>query len=178
MVDSIAIGKAQKQFQKRYKKRTTHYALTSFFTNLLIFVVTGIVILGFILVPYQVYGDGMSPAITKDSIVIACPLSYEFRTPQRGDVIVSNNHLYRVIGLPGDKIQFNGGEIFINKKLVHEDYLDKGTLTFPVIGKTDDVYVPDDSYYVLCDNRLCYDDSRSGMMITKDSIKYKVLFIL
>ena len=83
--------------------------------------------------------------------------------PGYGDIIAffypvdpSRGLVKRVIGLPGDVIEIDGGRVMRNGDLLEEPYVsnvDKRTLK--------PVEVPDDSYYVLGDNRDVSNDSRN-----------------
>jgi signal peptidase I len=90
---------------------------------------------------------------------------YPFDPPARGDVIVfdpptnsDKPYIKRIIGLPGEEITFGDGHVFIDGKLLEEDYITEKTRC----GRSDtcDVVVPPDSVYVLGDNRGNSQDSR------------------
>ncbi len=117
------------------------------------------------------------------------------KNPQRGDLVVfktpvddRTDYIKRLIGLPGDTIQFIDGNIFLNsQKIVRKKINERltircGTVNFPVnafeetlpngvkytavynsLGtlQNSDVYnVPDNHYFLLGDNRDCSKDSR------------------
>lgn len=63
----------------------------------------------------------------------------------------------RVIGLPGDTVSFEDGNVYINGKRYEEDYLPAGTITDSTEGE---YTVPEDCFFVLGDNRLYSYDSR------------------
>ena len=62
----------------------------------------------------------------------------------------------RIIGLPGDHIQFRDGYVVINDQYCKEDYLDKEIET----NCTKEFTVPDNCYFMLGDNREKSNDSR------------------
>ena len=78
---------------------------------------------------------------SKNSIPFSPPLfkgRLFFTPPQRGDIIVfklpSSGHIdyiKRLVGLPGDRIQLKGGQLFINDKAVAEKPLGLGTGDLP-----------------------------------------------
>jgi signal peptidase I len=85
-----------------------------------------------------------------------------FYKPQRGDIVgfAMGNEIWvkRVIGLPGDKIEFLMGVILVNGEVLEEPYLPEGTYTY---GGTQEVYeVPEGYVFLLGDNREFSDDSR------------------
>ena len=118
-----------------------------------------------------------------------------FKEPQRGDLVVfktpSDNrtdYIKRLIGKPGDTLQFINGDIYLNKKKIIKKKVDEsmsircGKINFPVkiyeetlpngvkykavynsagtLQNTDVYTVPDDNYFLLGDNRDCSKDSR------------------
>jgi signal peptidase I len=78
-------------------------------------------------------GASMLPTFSPGTRVYAGPIS----TPlERGDIILVDDGnkeyaLKRIIGLPGEKLQFWRGYVFINRKMLREPYLAKHTYTCP-----------------------------------------------
>ncbi|HXC30608.1 MAG TPA: signal peptidase I [Stellaceae bacterium] len=74
----------------------------------------------------------MEPTVLKGEAVLIDPEAYRSRPPSRGDVVMligprdKNEHLFRIIGLPGEHIQLRGGQLFIDDREVPrrkiEDY--------------------------------------------------------
>lgn len=132
----------------------------------------------------KVDNTAMEPTITSGETVIYSRFSYRFAEPGRGEVIVFNMgsgtrvHISRVIGLPGDVININEqGNITVNQKPFVTPYSD-GTTTF-IPGQTTYPYtVPEDCYFVLCDNQNATMDSRfqSVGAVPKENIVGKVFF--
>ena len=118
-----------------------------------------------------------------------------FKEPQRGDLVVfktpSDNrtdYIKRLIGMPGDTLQFINGDIYLNKKKITKSKINEsmnircGKINFPVkiyeetlpngvkykavynsagtLQNTDVYTVPDNNYFLLGDNRDCSKDSR------------------
>ncbi len=117
------------------------------------------------------------------------------KEPNRGDLVVfktpadnRTDYIKRLIGLPGDSIQFINGEIFLNKKKILRAEIKEnlkvrcGNLSFPVtsfketlpngvmykavynkagtLKNSDEFIVPKDHFFFLGDNRDCSKDSR------------------
>ena len=96
-----------------------------------------------------------------------------FKEPKRGDVIVfktpSDNrtdYIKRLIGIPGDIVQFINGDLYINSNQVLKTIKSNGKTYFASyrtdvsISDTEKYIVPNDHYFFLGDNRDCSKDSR------------------
>lgn len=127
--------------------------------------------------------ESMLPTIQVNDKIIGNRLSYLFSDPKRGDIVIfkypddpSQNYVKRVIGLPGDVIEFENEHVYVNGTLLEEPYLDQDVITLPndKIAYT----VPDNSYFMMGDNREGSWDSRYWdiTFVTKDAILGKVLF--
>jgi signal peptidase I len=97
--------------------------------------------------------------------------SYLFGGPQRGDVAVfvappqpDADYIKRIIGLPGDTVSVQRGRVFINGAGLVEPYIQfPAEYNFPLDGTP--LVVPDDSYFVLGDNRPESLDSHFGWFV-------------
>ena len=81
----------------------------------------------------------------------------------------------RVIGLPGDVVEIKNGAVFVNDVELKEDYLPE-EMRDENLGP---YYVPDDSYFLLGDNRNISKDARVWTLnkfVKKKDIKAKVIF--
>ena len=93
-------------------------------------------------------------------------VSYRFSDPKRFDVIVFYPHgresddyyIKRVIGLPGETVQIKGNDIYINGKIIKENY-GKDPMTESGIA-AEPLKLGDDEFFVLGDNRAISEDSR------------------
>ena len=125
----------------------------------------------FVATPVRVDGDSMNPSLKNNQILLLNKMDRSFK---RFDIIVfnhnSNKLVKRIIGLPGDKVTYNDNKLYINDKLVKENYKRFNTDNF-----ISDV-VPKDMYYVLGDNRSNSLDSRYIGFISKDDIEGVVGF--
>jgi signal peptidase I len=143
-----------------------------------IFVVIFIIV--YIVTIQQVVGSSMQPTISDQDIVILNKVHYRFFNIKRFDVVSLkyNNTKYlikRVIGLPGDKIEYRDNQLYINGKEVTEGFLktDATTKDFSLetLGYEK---IPDDMYLVLGDNRENSLDSREIGLVKKKDIIGKV----
>ncbi len=72
----------------------------------------------------------MRPAVLNDDIVLVNRMIYDATTPKRGDIIVfkpngnenARSYIKRIIGLPGETVQIKDGKIYIDGKILEEDY--------------------------------------------------------
>ena len=124
----------------------------------------------------RIYGDSMSPALFDGDVVIARKTS----SLERGDICIfskdGNFLCKRVIGLSGDKISVDeNGVVSVNGEQLDEPYLNtqnlgKSTVDYPVT-------VPENSYFVMGDNRKTSIDSRSTVVgfVDERQIKGKLL---
>lgn len=74
--------------------------------------------------------------------------------------IGKTSYIKRVIGLPGDHVQIKDGAVYINGKKIEENYLNDSVKTESCGGVFTDVVVPENTVYVLGDNRPGSKDSR------------------
>ena len=88
--------------------------------------------------------------------------TYGLITPNRGDIVsfqMGNEYwTKRVIGLPGDTIEFVEDIVYVNGTELDEEYLPDDTVTRAYMQTV--YYVPEDCIFVLGDNRSCSNDSR------------------
>ena len=84
------------------------------------------------------------------------------------------SYIKRVIGVPGDHIVIENGNVYINDELYREDYLQPGVITNNGKGSCIDIIVPDNSVFVMGDNRSKSTDSRCFGCIPLEKIESKV----
>jgi len=145
----------------------------------IIFVIIVLVIAIYVVGLQQVVGSSMSTTFSNNDIVILDKISYRIINVKRGDVIAFNYAdtkylIKRVIGLPGDTIEFQGNKLYINNSYYSESYLNDDVVTEDFsLSDIGYVKIPDDMYFVLGDNRGDSMDSRDeavGLVSKKDII--------
>ncbi len=121
----------------------------------------------FLAQPRTVHGQSMEPNLHENERVILDLLSYRFRDPRRGEIIVielperhTDPLIKRVIGLPGETVEIKGGSVYINGQPLVEPYLNQTTL-----GNMAPQLVPEEHVFVLGDNRGASNDSRYFGMV-------------
>jgi signal peptidase I len=121
----------------------------------------------------------MEPNYHNNEYLFIEKLSYRFREPKRGEVIVfkyPNNHtinyIKRIIGLPGDSLRIENGSVYVNGELTAENYLPAGTKT--VLNRSPDtpyeIIIPAREFFVMGDNRSHSSDSREGWLVDENLI--------
>lgn len=160
----------------------------SFFWELVkIFLVAIVIIVPvryFLVQPFIVRGASMEPNFEHSDYLVIDELSYRWREPRRGEVIVfrfpdnpSQFFIKRVIGVPHDKISVEQGRVVVHNSQLEQgavidesDYLTSGTRT----GGDVTIELGDEEYFVLGDNRAASSDSRSWGVLPKDQIVGRV----
>ena len=123
--------------------------------RVLLLIITSVVLFGFILVPVKITGRSMEPTCYDGQVSLVNMFAYTWKEPQRGDVVAIKIDdkkqviLKRVIGMPGEKIAFHTGVVFINGKRLEEPYLTSaGAWEWP------EETLGNNMYFVTGDNRL------------------------
>ncbi|MEX0835301.1 MAG: signal peptidase I, partial [Nitriliruptor sp.] len=159
----------------------------------------------FVLQVFFIPSASMEPTLTVDDRMVVEKITYRFREPERGEIVVfegetesvprdegtatslvrgvgqflgvvpasARDFVKRVIGLPGDEIRIDGGEVFVNGVALDEPYkVEEDTDYGPVI-------VPDDRLFFLGDNRPNSSDSRRSLgFVERDNVVGRAVIIL
>ena len=130
----------------------------------------------------QNVGPSMSPTLENGDAFILNKLAYKVGKIKRGNVVVINNNdskylVKRVIGLPGETLEYKDHILYINGKKV-DDKFASITNDFSLEQSFNIYKIPDNCYFVMGDNRGSSLDSRRLGCFTKDDIKGKVTFSL
>jgi signal peptidase I len=158
--------------QPREKKTGFWHGIREWVQVIVIALVIALPIRFFVAEPFVVNGASMDPTFATGEFLIVDRLTYDFHSPQRGDVIVfeypndpSVFYIKRVIGLPGDTISIKDGcvpiqpggsttpAIMLDEPYVLADHASHDTGRFQKLGPT--------QYFVMGDNRAQSSDSRS-----------------
>lgn len=127
----------------------------------------------YVISPIRVNGTSMDPTLENGDIMILNKIGYRITKIKRFDIVVIKYKdellIKRVIGLPGEKIKYENNTLYVNGKKLDEKFEKSYTYNFSLkeIGSTT---VPDDSYFVLGDNREVSKDSRSIGFIDREDI--------
>lgn len=134
--------------------------------EVLIAVVIAFIIMQFIK-PTIVKESSMQPTLYENNYIILNKQAYNFGEPQRGDIIVFHTGLKlengkekmlikRVIGLPGETIAIDEGNVYIDGEILTEGYTKDGYTD----GYIESLTIPEGELFVMGDNRLVSIDSR------------------
>ncbi len=138
----------------------------------------------FVFAPVLVDGESMMPTLHDQNKMIVNKMAYCFSDPDRFDIVVfhatsEKDYIKRVIGVPGDTLEYKDDELYINNQQVDEPYLDQykseltgGNLTadFTLEDVTRKLTIPEDKYFVMGDNRRKSEDSRMIGLVDEDQI--------
>ncbi|MBA4535710.1 signal peptidase I [Bacillus aquiflavi] len=169
--------------KKELMKESTEY-LKAILIGIIIFVL----IRTFLFTNYIVNGESMMPTLEEGNKLIVNKISTQIGKLNRFDVIVfhateEEDYVKRIIGLPGDSVEYRNDQLYINGKKYDEPYLDhykrenqEGYLTENFFLKeiTGKNTVPGDMLFVLGDNRKGSWDSRDFGFIKIDQVVGKV----
>jgi len=145
-------------------------------------VLIAVVSIVFIYQPVKVEGTSMMPGLTDQERIFINKFTYRFGlgSIERGDTVVfefpgdtSKSYIKRVIGLPGDRIRIDRGQVYVNSQAIEEDYVEPDYRDD--VSKSEIVVEPD-RYYVLGDHRNSSSDSRVWGTVERKFIYGKAVF--
>lgn len=141
-----------------------------------VFIIVAVVLIRvFIFDPVRVDGSSMDTTLKDGQIMILNKIYYRKNDIKRFDIVVidegNRNIIKRVIGLPGEKVEYRDNKLYINDKELKDPYPSTETDNF-IITDIGIEKVPGDSYFVMGDNRANSLDSRSNEIgvVKKDMI--------
>ena len=154
--------------------------LGAWLRDLIISLVISAFIIVFIYQPVKVEGVSMMPSLEDQERIFVNKFVYRLEPISRGDVVVfryprdpSKSYIKRVIGVAGDRIRIDGGQVYVNGAALDEDYVPPAyddARSFP------ETVVPPHTYFVLGDHRSMSSDSREFGPVNQSSIYGKAVF--
>lgn len=155
----------------------------------LIIIIVVVIIRTFIITPVIVRGDSMDETLHDKEVLLLNKISYKVSNIKRYDIIVikdkDNDYIIkRVIGMPGDDIEYKNNKLYINGKKVNKTFTKDETEDFDleeICDINDDDCtngIPKGKYLVLGDNRDVSADSRIKGLINEKQIRGKTIIRL
>src|ERR1017187_1078299 len=147
-------------------------------------VLIAVVSIVFIYQPVKVEGTSMTPGLDDQERIFINKFTYRLGlvSIERGDTVVfrapadvdkDKSYIKRVIGLPGDRVRIERGQVYVNgltlvQHYIQDDYRDYSSMEEKV--------VPPGKYFVLGDHRNSSSDSRAWGWVPRESIYGKAVF--
>lgn len=146
-------------------------------------VFSGLIFGGWVTSGVEMASTAMEPTITKGKLVF-----YSRKIPggiRRGSIILfqapneEGPIIRRVVGLPGEKLEYRNGEVIVNDQKVEEKYLKMSDKEGPRVDVAapaafGPIVVPEGCYFVLGDNRMGARDSRTFLFVREEDVQGKV----
>ncbi len=146
-------------------------------------VLIAVILIVFIYQPVKVEGTSMMPTLTDQERIFINKFTYHFGlgSIERGDMVVfwfpldpSKSYIKRVIGVPGDTVRIEAGQVFVNGEALSEGYVPD---EYRDRVSWEEHRVPAGDYFVLGDHRSSSSDSRTWGFVKRDAIYGKAVFV-
>ncbi len=148
--------------------------------DLVVYLAISAFIIIFLYQPVKVEGTSMMPSLEDQERIFVNKFVYRLEPIERGDIVVfryprdpSKSYIKRVIGMQGDDIRIDGGQVYVNGKALDETYVPSeytDQRSYP------DIVVPPHCYFVLGDHRSMSNDSRDFGSVNQSFIYGKAVF--
>src|SRR5215471_11647761 len=164
------------------KPKTTKAAglFSAWMRDLIISLAISAFIIVFLYQPVKVEGTSMMPSLDDQERIFINKFVYRIEAIQRGDIVVfryprdpQKSFIKRVIGVAGDRVRIADGRVFLNGKMLVEDYV---PAAYEDVRSYPEIIVPSDSYFVLGDHRSLSNDSRDFGPVDASYIYGKAVF--
>lgn len=163
--------------------RTSIWSALSWVRDLAFSVLIAVILIVFIYQPVKVEGTSMMPTLTDQERIFINKFTYHLGlgSIERGDMVVfwfpldpSKSYIKRVIGIPGDRVYIDAGQVFVNDRALTETYVPED---YHDRVSWEEHRVPADQYFVLGDHRSSSSDSRTWGFVKRDAIYGKAVFV-
>jgi signal peptidase I len=154
--------------------------LTVWLRDLILSLAISAFIIVFIYQPVKVEGTSMMPLLSDQERIFVNKFVYRLEPISRGDVVVfryprdpSKSYIKRVIGVAGDRIRIDGGQVYVNGQEMDEEYVPPAYEDNRTYAE---IVVPPHCYYLLGDHRSMSNDSRDFGPVNQSYIYGKAVF--
>ena len=146
----------------------------------IIIIIVVVIIRSFVITPIQVDGMSMYSTLSDNEILILKKYNKNYK---RFDIVVFDYNgkklIKRIIGLPGETLEYKNNKLYINGKYVKEDFLNSYNKTYDFkLENLGYKKIPDNTYFVMGDNRINSTDSRIIGPVLKNQIDGKTNFAI
>jgi signal peptidase I len=148
--------------------------------DLLVSLAISAFIIIFLYQPVKVEGTSMMPGLEDQERIFVNKFVYRWEPIERGDIVVfryprdtTKSYIKRVIGLAGDRIRIENGQVYVNGRALDEDYVPSD---YADARSYPEIVVPKNSYFVLGDHRIMSQDSRDFGAVRDHLIYGKAVF--
>jgi signal peptidase I len=179
--DSTPVESHEKELPKETPRAGVWNAL-SWIRDLAFSVLIAIVSIVFIYQPVKVEGTSMMPGLMDQERIFINKFTYRFGlgSIERGDTVVfefpgdiTKSYIKRVIGLPGDHVRIDRGQVYVNDQPLTEEYVETDYRDDVSLRET---RVKPDEFFVLGDHRNSSSDSRVWGTVPRKYIYGKAVF--
>lgn len=131
-----------------------------------------VMIFTFVVAFHPVAGNSMTPTLAEGDIVMVSKFSHKLFSLKRNEIVIvkssdEKTYIKRIIGLPGEKVDYLNGVLYIDDKGYKEPFLSDDVITNNFLfedicskEKCPNGVIPENMYLVLGDNRIDSFDSR------------------
>jgi|SRR6266478_246916 len=182
IMQAVGAPRSQDDQRERASKAPARTApvLAVWLRDLIISLAISAFIIVFLYQPVKVEGTSMMPSLDDQERIFVNKFVYRWEPIERGDIVVfryprdpSKSYIKRVIGVPGDRIRIDSGQVYVNDEAIDEDYVPPAYTderSYP------ELVVPARSYFMLGDHRSMSNDSRDFGPVKDGYIFGKAVF--
>jgi len=156
-------------------------AVARWVRDLMISLFLSVIFIVFLYQPVKVEGTSMMPGLDDQERIFINKFVYHFGPIERNDIVVfhyprdtSKSYIKRVVGVEGDRIRIEDGQLYVNGKVIEESYV---PAEFHDWRSYPEVVVPQHGFFLLGDHRTSSNDSRDFGPVDQRYIYGKAVFV-
>jgi len=182
-MDDVTMTPGSEAEQPEARPRSAAGATLSWLRDLCLSVLIAIVVILFLYQPVKVEGTSMMPSLIDHDRIFINKFIYRFGLADigRGDMVVfwfpgdpSKSYIKRVIGVPGDTVEVDEGQVIVNGRALSESYVPEEYRDHVSMRRQT---VPSEEFFVLGDHRSSSNDSRAWGWVPRRDIYGKAVFV-